>query len=128
MVLQSQFTDRIFDQDASVVRGDALDASEVLDVLFDGESLKYRILLRTVPQQPPHLLEVLLHIEALDSDLPFRRILPRRKNLKGSRLACAINPQQRKTFPLLQSKRQPLDGTQRLARITRPVALHVDFA
>ena len=106
---KSEFLDNVVHQLLAPSERNSLDPGEVLDVLFDGQRLEDRIVLGAVADQLPTLLEVLLHVHALDLDRAGRWFLFRRQNLEGGRLSSTVDSKQAEAFALAESERKILN-------------------
>jgi len=91
MDVQTQLVDGIIAENATELGRNSLDLSEVMEILFHSERIKYGVVLWTVADEFAHLLEMLVHIHPLDFNAPAGRLFFSRQDLKGGRLASTIH-------------------------------------
>jgi len=121
MVLQVQVTDCLLDDRLDLVGADALDKCIELQSLLDGHHGEDGVVLGTVPNQLSRILELLLNVEALDSDLASRWCDLASQTLERGGLSSTIDSEQREALAVVKAEAGLLDSADRCA--TRRVVL-----
>ena len=127
MSFQVQLRDHIRDQSPPTEARNALNPGEVLDVLRDCQRVKDRVVLWTVSNQFPHLLEVSRHVHALYLDRARGGILLVGQHLEGGRFTSAVDTEQREAFAFAEAEGKVFDGAEGFAWVAGAGAARVYF-